>query len=446
VSLLKSAPLTLRTGLPPATALDAYVGPFGLFRNPTLDLQSPFGSYAVEVPAKHATPYPALGRASSYQQSRTLAILEALERFCGQLNGGHRIHIRAAYCDVAAGALFPTKLGTHPPSCYAAKGFPHRAFDPDLVIDWVEAYCFSRNSALLVPERAAFWGPRDDGEASLFQTTSSGCAVGNSVEEAVLHGLLELIERDSFLMTWYLQLSLPELDIRAGNDPELDGLLRRCEKFTEMRFRAFLSTMEYKIPSVWLVAEGQRRDGPVIFAGAAAHLDLRQAVLRGVMELTKLVMGAAHYYPERRNAGLRMLENPALVHRLNHHALVNCLPEARQRFSFLLDREAKPIALRDLEASSSVAPVDLRQDLLFVISRLEQCGLDVLVVDQTAPELKLAGVTCIAALVPGLLPLTFGHVNRRTDNLPRLRHTAGLPYQSSLLAESDLGVHPHPFH
>lgn len=57
--------------------------------------------------------------------------------------------------------------------------------------------------------------------------TSNGCALGGSLEEAVLYGMLEVVERDSFLLTWYAQLPLPRLDPRSAVDPDLELMADR---------------------------------------------------------------------------------------------------------------------------------------------------------------------------------------------------------------------------
>ena len=78
-----------------------------------------------------------------------------------------------------------------------------------------------------------------------------------------------------------------------------------------------------------------------------------------------------------------------------------------------------------------------------VFAQLE-CGFDVLVVDQTMPEVAGNGLACVKVLSPGLIPITFGHVNRRTEHLPRLTD-AGLPYVSHLSPGEEPGLVPHPF-
>ncbi|MET9239211.1 YcaO-like family protein [Nonomuraea sp. NPDC003709] len=42
------------------------------------------------------------------------------------------------------------------------------------------------------------------------------CALGGSMAEALLYGLLETVERDAFLMTWYGRLPVPRIEHGTG--------------------------------------------------------------------------------------------------------------------------------------------------------------------------------------------------------------------------------------
>lgn len=446
VPLTKTDPAGLRVRDVDTERLASYVSPVGLFRRLRIDLQSPFGACSIELPESKGYPRnPALGRGLTYAQSRAVAVLEGLERHCGLHRGGGRETVRAAYQEIAERAVYPPSFGTHPAASYELEKFKFSPFAPDVVIDWVEAYSFARRAPVLVPERVAFWGPRDDREVTFFQESSNGCALGGCTEEAILHGLREVVERDSFLLTWYRKLRLPELDLQNDPDPELRTVLRKSELFTGCEFRAFLSTMEHGMPSVWLVAVGRDPDGPAVLAGAGAHPDLRQAVVGALYELAKRVLGITHYYPTRRAEVLPMLEDARMVKQLEHHPMVNCLPEARERFSFLLDQRTTPLPIDSVRADGHAPTLDLRDDLASAVDAMLGCGFDVLVVDQTMPEVASSGLTCVKVMSPGLIPISFGHLTRRTENLPRLAGAVTLPYESALSPGEEPGSLPHPF-
>jgi ribosomal protein S12 methylthiotransferase accessory factor len=371
-------------------------------------------------------------------------VLEGLERYAGMHRGGRLAPLRARYRDIADRALYPPDLGTHPAESYRDKHFRYREFDPDTVVDWMWAYSFRAGEGVLVPERSAFWGPRHDGEVSFAYDTSNGCALGNSVEEAILHGLRELAERDSFLLTWYRKLALPEVDL-DGADRGLDELLRKSRLFTGFDFRSFASTMEYQMPTFWLVAERRQGTGPTVLAGSAAHSDPVQAVVDGMNELVGIVLATRHSYERRRPEALRMFADPGLIRRMQDHATVGALPEARPRFAFLVDGDHDRIPLTQVPGTVEADEPDLRADMHRAVSGVLDAGMDVLVVDHTMPELQRHGLSCVRVLVPGLVPMTFGHANRRTGNLPRLSDGVRVPYRSQLAPGEEIGCIPHPF-
>ncbi|MFI5931974.1 TOMM precursor leader peptide-binding protein [Actinoplanes sp. NPDC051494] len=445
VPLPKLAPRTLRTAQLDADVIaHDYLFPgLGLFKELKQDLQSPYGACSVELSTRWGRREPAIGRARSYADSRTVAVLEGLERYAGMHRGGRRAPVRAAYADVADRALYPPRLGTHPAASYARDGFAYRAFDPQTVVDWVWAYSFGTGERILIPERAAFWGPRHDDEISFGYDTSNGCALGNSVEEAILHGLREVAERDSFLLTWYRKLALPEIELPTAGP--LGALLRKARLFTGFDIRCFRSTMEYHLPTFWLAAVNRHAGGPAVLAGAGAHPDPVQAVTGGLHELIGSILATRHSYPRRRADGLRMLADPGLIRRMEDHSLAGALPEARDRYAFLLDGPGPVQALDEIAGTVAEHDPDLRADLYRTVHDLIATGLDVLVVDQSMPELTRNALSCVRVLVPGLVPMTFGHVNRRTEGLPRLSAGTGVPYRSTLAPGQEAGDVPHPF-
>jgi ribosomal protein S12 methylthiotransferase accessory factor len=52
----------------------------------------------------------------------------------------------------------------------------------------------------------------------------------------------------------------------------------------------------------------------------------------------------------------------------------------------------------------------------------------------------------VKVIVPGMLPMTFGHGNRRVYGLPRLFSVPKLlGYRDEPLRPQDVNPHPHPF-
>ena len=56
---------------------------------------------------------------------------------------------------------------------------------------------------------------------------STGLACHTSLTRATLKSLLEVVERDAFMLFWHRRLRCPEIDVSAVSDPKLRSLLER---------------------------------------------------------------------------------------------------------------------------------------------------------------------------------------------------------------------------
>jgi ribosomal protein S12 methylthiotransferase accessory factor len=424
-----------------------YVQPHvGIVKEVLQDLQSPFGSCSLELHEKRSQREFTIGRSDTYKKSHAIAILEGLERHSGLRSDGIGGIISVSFNEASEYAINPVSLGLHPDDCYRLPDYPLVPFDPEVPIDWVWGYSFKEQQPLLVPTSVAFYGYRPVGRHPFVSETSNGCALGSSIEEATIHALLEVVERDAFLMTWYRKLVLPELLLSDIPDQKTRALLRKAGLFADCQFRAFLSTMEHGIPSLVLVAIANRPDGgPCIMASGSAHPNLWRALRRAVYELTGLVLRLRHSYHQKREAVLAMLNDSNLVQSIEDHPQVNALPEARERFSFLLHQEWKQIPFAKIGEARWTEKRDIRDHLDFLVGCMLPSRLDVIVVDQTTAELRACGLFCVKVIVPGLLPMTFGHRFRRVQ-LPRLLTDGVLSmYDSQICSPHEIGMIPHPF-
>lgn len=140
-----------------------------------------------------------------------------------------------------------------------------------------------------------------------------------------------------------------------------------------------------------------------------------------------------------------MVDDPALVTTMADHSLLYAHPAAFARLDFLTGTtETRSVA--ELGQPTGFANADLRDDLGELLRRFLSTGLDVVVVDQTTPEHRAGDLFCVKVIVPGMLPMTFGHDFRRVDGIPRLyRVPRLLGYVDEPLTPADINPDPHPF-
>ena len=414
----------------------------GFLNNKMIDLVPPFADASVNLPLFNGDEG-AAGRTNSYAISEMTAILEGLERYCGIEPRGKRTMIRDSYRNVKDYALDPKKIGVHSTEQYEQPDFPFKQFDPDAPIHWVWGYSFLQERSILIPELLAYYS-LGCGEGFVYET-SNGCALGGSLEEAILYGIFEVVERDSFLLTWYAELPLPRLDPYSAEDEELRLMIDRARAAGGYDIYLYNATMEHGIPSVWALAKNRKKKGLNMICAAGAHLDPIRAAKSAVHELAGMMLTLDEKFEGNQMKWEKMFLDSSLVQQMDDHGMLFGLKRTEERLHFLLD-ESRPLRTFAEEFTSIVNHSDLTDDLEDILQRFRQLNLEVVVVNQTTPELKRNDLHCVKVLVPGMLPMTFGHHLTRVTGLERvLQVPMDLGYVNQALTIDQLNPHPHPF-
>ncbi len=383
------------------------------------------------------------GRTHSYELSESTAILEALERSCGLGVRGKRTLIRDSYRNLGGKALHPLKIGVHEDDVYAKSDFPYVKFDPDNEMNWVWGHSFLQDRPILVPELLAYYS-MGCGDGFVYET-SNGCALGGTLEEAIFYGIMEVIERDAFLMTWYAQLNLPRLDPMSAGDKELKLMVEQMREIGGYELYLYNATLEHGIPSVWAMVKNRKQRGMNLLCAAGAHLDPLRAAKSAVYELAGMVMSFEEKFESGKSEYLELYQDSSLVKSMDDHAMLYGLKEAEERLQFLLDENRRTQTF-DEAFNWKHRHSDLTDDLTDVLDVFKKLELEVIVVDQTTPEIRRNDLQCVKVLIPGMLPMTFGNDFKRVKGLERvLTVPAELGYYKEQLTYDQLNPKPHPF-
>jgi ribosomal protein S12 methylthiotransferase accessory factor len=414
----------------------------GFLNGKMIDLVSPFADVSVNLPMFDQDEATA-GRTHSYAESELTAIIEGLERYCGMAPRGKKTMISDSYRNLADHALNPVTVGLYAKDQYERPNFPFKPFNPEDPTDWVWGYSFLRQSPILVPQQLAYYSS-SCGQGFVYES-SNGCALGGSLEEAIFYGIMEVVERDSFLLTWYAQLPLPRLDPCSAGDLELELMINRLQMVAGFDLHLYNATMENGIPSVWALAKNTKAKGVNLICAAGAHPDPVRAAKSAVHELSGMMLTLDEKFDANRERYVQMFHDPSLVFGMEDHSMLYSLPQAEERLQFLLE-ENRPLRTFQEEFNRTPTHPDLTDDLKDVLQAFRQLNLDVIVVDQTTPELKRNELYCVKVLIPGMLPMTFGHHLTRVTGLERvLKVPALLGYAKQPLLLEQLNPHPHPF-
>ena len=163
--------------------------------------------------------------------------------------------------------------------CPQAKG---SLWTPDVPIRWTPSWDIIAGTEVWVPDGLVAVSLSGDGSYRPFITGSNGLASGAHVLEAILSGLMEVVERDGMTLTTHV-----------GDRPHLDGMarLRAVEpsvadriEAAGLRLEVVDATTEIGIPIVVAYLHDVPGGRTGSFKGAGASLSASAALVRAVTE------------------------------------------------------------------------------------------------------------------------------------------------------------------
>ncbi|MFI6864505.1 TOMM precursor leader peptide-binding protein [Streptomyces sp. NPDC050421] len=333
------------------------------------------------------------GKGVTPLHAKVSALCEALERHSGFHQGDEPVE-RGSYRALDADAVHPDSVQLFHPRQFegragwnAAHGAFHQVCDPfdeDAAIDWTPVWSLTEGRRRLLPTSLLYFNaPQPPGRAFCW-ANSNGAAAGATLEDAVLQGTLELVERDAVAQWWYNRTRQPGIGLRASTDPWTGELLTLHGDMGREVWALDL-TSDLGIP---VVAALSRRTGAAaedIVLGFGAHPDPAVALRRSLTELNQLLP----YVVESRTDGSGYGTTDPSALRWFRTATLASEPHLRP------DRDA-PVARRRTAPTRNVA-----DDITAVQNLLTEQGLDLLVLDQTRPDI---GLPVAKVVVPGLRP------------------------------------------
>jgi ribosomal protein S12 methylthiotransferase accessory factor len=324
-------------------------------------------------------------------QARVSAIGEAIERYSAVFQGDEP-RIIASLEQLDESAIHPNLCTLFSQTQYESREewnrrHPERhrvplPLDPTTRIEWTPVWSLSREKRRYLPTMLLYSGYPDQQGLAFCPADPNGGAAGNSREEALLQGVLELIERDSLALWWYNRVSRPEVDLAAiGHELPVSLIERYRSRGRDLWVLDLTSDLE--IPCFAAVSRRTDFWREAIVLGFGAHLDASIAFTRALLELDQVL---AHVRAAERSGALsRTLDQwlrDATV--ANQPYLVPAaLPRTR------------------LDELPRLAADDVAENIEICERLLKRHELELFVLDQTRPDI---GVPVMKAVVPGLRP------------------------------------------
>jgi ribosomal protein S12 methylthiotransferase accessory factor len=307
------------------------------------------------------------GKGATPAEAKVSAMMEGIERFSAEVNR-HDLRVgRFSGIREEEPALDPASLVLPP------------GRNPDAPIPWVTGYDLGTGEDILVPASAVFH-PLPSEYPQLFRTSTNGLASGNTMEEAVFHALMEIIERDAWSLVEATRDTGPLVE--EIDDPLAENLL---VKFRVAGVDVTIKdiTSDIGIPTIAAVSDDTVLQDPTLLTiGMGTHTSARIAVLRALTEVAQSRLTQIHGAREDTTvADIRKRMGYERTKRMNRYWFTS---SGSRKFSDI----------------PSCDTSDFLDDITLAQKRLREAGLpQVIVVNLTRETI---GVPVVRVIVPGL--------------------------------------------
>jgi ribosomal protein S12 methylthiotransferase accessory factor len=326
------------------------------------------------------------GKGSNAEQGKASALMEAIERYSGVFQGDE-IRVAKRFTDFKKGeaiapndvlrfseAQFKRGLAEMPDG--DEEPVSPYLFDTETEMDWSPVWSLRDKCFRYLPTSLLYFYYA--GPIAPFHADSNGCAAGNTLEEAIVQGFLELVERDSYAIWWYNKLRRPAVNLDKFNDSyarDLQILLTESGK----RLWVLDITSDLGIPSYVAIAHWVENGAEFAEFGSGSHFDARIAMLRTLTELNQFLSIEAIEGGSRQQG-----------------TLDGITPLRIEDHPYLLPSDEEVV---EVEFGSKFSRLETREQVAECIRSVAKHGMDFLVLDQTRPDIE---ASVVRVIVPGM--------------------------------------------
>ena len=284
---------------------------------------------------------------------------------------------------------------------------------------------------------------REKKEPVLRRCITTGVATGQSLEEAVVGGILEVIERDAYIIAYLNKLSPPVIDFEnlSFQDEELEKVYKMFKRYDLEVFLIKLPT-DFSASVISAVILDRSGQGPAFTLGNSAKADLKSAVLGALGEAFSIRLSLKKNWEEKKEIPLPGLKNFNQFDRMLYWAK----PENAPKLAFMTQGEKIQIDLSSetnfFNHSQRIKDQSYYQDRLKELKdELQKKAYSGCYVELSNREVCALGLRSVQVVIPELQPI---HLE---EDLPYFggKRLQEIPRMFGYLPLENLNEEPHPF-
>ena len=220
------------------------------------------------------------GKGISKSHAKASAIMEAFERYSAEKQNDDKSVI-ATPDEISLKGNY-----INPESLNLPKDFKKEDLN-STTLEWSMTHDLITDEDYYVPSNAIFHPYISNEAQSLFKSNTNGLASGNILDEAILHGIFEVVERDAWSIFELTHKNYSQIKIESIESEIINETL---DKFTSQGINIKLMdfTADINIPTIAASADDTiTKDAGLLTLGMGTHLDPEVAILRALTEVAQ---------------------------------------------------------------------------------------------------------------------------------------------------------------
>ena len=335
------------------------------------------------------------GKGKTVAQARASGFCEAVERYCGVFQG-NEAREKGSYVRMGDHAIAPNSCMLFSEQQYQTReewndrnqGWFQKVpepFDPEREIDWTPVWSLTHQEFRYLPTAYCYYG-YDPGYKPDCWADSNGCAAGNTIEEAILQGLMELVERDSVALWWYNRLRKPQVDIGSFGESYFEQLQQYYQSL-DRELWVLDITSDLNIPTFAAITSHKNRTVQNIVLGFGTHFDPKIALSRALTEANQILPNVLSEVDGKTQYSASA--DPLAIQWWKTATLTN---QSYLRPDSMLLKKVK-------DDYKQLVSDDLLEDIKLCQRIVENKNMEILVLEQSRPDV---GLKVAKLFVPGL--------------------------------------------
>lgn len=328
---------------------------------------------------------------------------------------------------------------------------PQLNFNKHTVFGWVPAISLTRSQLgknILCPAQlinAYYFKKNTPNKEPLLRrciTTGVATASGN-LEEAITKGILEVIERDAYIIAYLNKISPPVIDFEylSYQDEKLEKVYKMFKRYQLEVYLVKLPT-DFSANVISAVIVDKSGNGPTFVIGNSAKFDIKSAILSALAEAFSIRLVLKKNWESRKEIALPELKKFKQFDRMFYWAK----PENASQLNFMIQGEKVKI---DLETEDNFFDTKekteskeyYKEKLQLLTKELEKKSYEACYVELSTPAVKKIGLRSVQVIIPDLQPIhleeefpCFG--GKRLNEVPKI---------TGYIPANELNQAPHPF-